>query len=169
MSCHECGQIAVYRCSACGGDLCAGHAKLWTACASCVKKQEVDYELTMAASTEHRARIRELVRRFWGEEEQLAFDRRYVVSDLPTWVAKSGRRMIGFVSFADLKDDLLIVALGVLAQYQNAGIGRSLVEKAESEARKSGKRRLLVATSNDDLPALAFYQFLGFSNIRRET
>jgi ribosomal protein S18 acetylase RimI-like enzyme len=127
-----------------------------------VKKQEVDYELTMAASTEDRARIRELVRRFWGEGEQLAFDKRYVVSDLPTWIAKNGRRMIGFVSFADLKDDLLIVALGVLAQYQNAGIGRSLVEKAESEARKSGKRRLLVATSNDDLPALAFYQFLGF-------
>jgi ribosomal protein S18 acetylase RimI-like enzyme len=127
-----------------------------------VKKQEVDYELTMAASTEDRARIRELVRRFWGEGEQLAFDKRHVVSDLPTWIAKNGRRTIGFVSFADLKDDLLIVALGVLAQYQNAGIGRSLVEKAESEARKSGKRRLLVATSNDDLPALAFYQSLGF-------
>jgi len=42
------------------------------------------------------------------------------------------------------------------------GVGRSLVEKVQVEAKKSRKNRLLVATSNDDLPALAFYQSLGF-------
>jgi ribosomal protein S18 acetylase RimI-like enzyme len=116
----------------------------------------------VVASAGDRARIRELVCRFWGEEEQLAFDRSYSVSELPGWIAETGALLVGFVSFVELDDDLLIVALGVLPRYQNAGIGISLVERVESEARRSGKKRLLVATSNDDLPALAFYQYLGF-------
>jgi ribosomal protein S18 acetylase RimI-like enzyme len=32
----------------------------------------------------------------------------------------------------------------------------------ERQAKKEAKKRILVATSNDDLPALAFYQLLGF-------
>ena len=32
----------------------------------------------------------------------------------------------------------------------------------EAEAKRMGKQKLLVSTSNDDLPALAFYQSLGF-------
>ncbi|MEM3825464.1 MAG: GNAT family N-acetyltransferase [Candidatus Bathyarchaeia archaeon] len=69
---------------------------------------------------------------------------------------------MGFVSFTELEDALLIAALGVLPRYQNAGVGKKLVEKVEAEAKGFGKGRLLVSTSNDDLPALAFYQSLGF-------
>jgi ribosomal protein S18 acetylase RimI-like enzyme len=54
------------------------------------------------------------------------------------------------------------VALGILPQHQNSGIGKSLIKKLESEAKRFGKEKLLVSTSNDDLPALAFYQSLGF-------
>jgi len=54
------------------------------------------------------------------------------------------------------------VALGVLPQYQGSGVGRSLIEKVEAEAKRTMKNTLLVSTSNDDLPALAFYQSLGF-------
>jgi len=54
------------------------------------------------------------------------------------------------------------VALGVLPQYQGSGVGRSLIEKVEAEAKRIMKKKLLVSTSNDDLPALAFYQSVGF-------
>jgi ribosomal protein S18 acetylase RimI-like enzyme len=54
------------------------------------------------------------------------------------------------------------VALGVLPQYQGSGVGKSLIEKVEDEAKKLRKNRLLVSTSNDDLPALTFYQSLDF-------
>ncbi|MEM3696118.1 MAG: GNAT family N-acetyltransferase [Candidatus Bathyarchaeia archaeon] len=54
------------------------------------------------------------------------------------------------------------MALGVLPQYQNLNIGKSLVEKVEEEAKRLCKKKLLVSTSNDDLPALAFYQSIGF-------
>jgi len=57
---------------------------------------------------------------------------------------------------------MVIAALGVLPEYQNSGIGKSLITKVEAEAEKILKKRLLVSTSNDDLPALAFYQSLDF-------
>jgi ribosomal protein S18 acetylase RimI-like enzyme len=61
-----------------------------------------------------------------------------------------------------LNDAMLIVALSELPKYQGLGIGTSLIKRIEAEARKQKKKRLLVSTSNDDLPALAFYQSLGF-------
>lgn len=102
------------------------------------------------------------MKQFWGEEEQLTFDRKFTVAQLPAYVAKSGNDTIGFVSFAEMDDAIIIVALGILPTYQNAGVGKSLIEKVEAEAKRLGKKKLLVSTSNDDLPALAFYQSLGF-------
>jgi ribosomal protein S18 acetylase RimI-like enzyme len=102
------------------------------------------------------------VKQFWGEKEQLTFDRKFTVAQLSAYVAKSGNDIIGFISFTKLHDAIIIVALGILPKYQNAGIGKSLVKKVETEAKKLRKKKLLVSTSNDDLPALAFYQHLGF-------
>ena len=99
---------------------------------------------------------------FGGEEEQLTFDRKFMVAKLPAYIAKVGKNIIGFASFAEVNSDIIIVALSVLPQYQNAGVGKSLIEKVEAEAKRLGKKKLLVSASNDDLPALAFYQSLGF-------
>jgi ribosomal protein S18 acetylase RimI-like enzyme len=85
-----------------------------------------------------------------------------MVSEFPAYTAKIGKEIAGFASFTEMDDALIIVALGVPPKFQNAGVGRSLIEQVETEARKRKKKRLLVSTSNDDLPALAFYQLLGF-------
>jgi hypothetical protein len=37
-----------------------------------------------------------------------------------------------------------------------------LIKKTEYDAVRRKKKKLLVSTSNDDLPALVFYQALGF-------
>jgi ribosomal protein S18 acetylase RimI-like enzyme len=102
------------------------------------------------------------VQLFWGEQDQLTFDKLFTVAELPAFVAKIGKKVIGFVSFAEVLDDLIIVALAVLPEYQDMGVGSSLIVKVEGEARTSRKKKILVSTSNDDLPALAFYQSLGF-------
>jgi len=44
----------------------------------------------------------------------------------------------------------------------NLGIGGALIYAAENRAKKASKKRHLVSTTNDNLPALAFYQVLGF-------
>ena len=111
---------------------------------------------------EEREKIREFVQRFSGEEEQLTFDRKIMVAELPAFAAKLENNIIGFISSTETDDAIMIVALGVLPQYQSSGVGTSLIEKVEAEAKTLLKKRLLVSTSNDDLPALAFYQSVGF-------
>jgi len=162
MSCKYCGKDVVYRCSVCGEMLCAEHVKLRTVCPSCIKKTTVEYTIHKVVLDQERKKIREFVQRFWGEEEQLTFDRKFMVAELPAYAAKLENNTIGFVSFVEMDDAILIVALGVLPRYQDSGVGRSLIEKVEAEAKRLLKKRLLVSTSNDDLPALAFYQSLGF-------
>jgi ribosomal protein S18 acetylase RimI-like enzyme len=131
-------------------------------CASHSNRPEFAYTIGKVANKDERSTIRRLTREFWGEEEQLTFDKRFAMAGLPAYVAKTGHDLVGFVSFAEMSDFLIIVGLGVLPSYQGCGVGTKLVGKVENEARKHGKEGILVSTSNDDLPALAFYQRLGF-------
>ena len=162
MKCNSCEKNSVYKCSVCGKSLCPEHVRLRTICPSCIKKRKVEYKINKATSSKEKVTIRKLVKRFWGEEEQLTFNRKFIVSKLPAYTAKSAKDVLGFLSFTETADAMLIIALGVLPQYQNSGIGRGLVEKVEAEAKRLQKKKLLVSTSNDDLPALAFYQSLDF-------
>jgi ribosomal protein S18 acetylase RimI-like enzyme len=155
----------VFKCSVCGRVLCAEHARLRTICPDCTEKTRLKFSVektTKAAESE----IRRLVRKFWGEEEQLTFDRRFIVSELRGYVAHVKEELAGFISLADVSDAVIIVALGVLSQYQGSGIGKRLVQEAENEAGERKKRWLLVSTSNDDLPAIGFYQSIGFQIFR---
>ena len=106
--------------------------------------------------------VRSLVNRFWGEELQITFDKEFDVAEQPTFIAKVKSKIAGFVSFSSADDTLIIVALGILPTYQNHGIGSKLIERVESEARRLKNKRILVSTSNDDLPAFGFYQSQGF-------
>ena len=162
MSCDYCGSTAIYRCDVCGKLLCGEHTVLRTMCASCTGKSRPEYTIEKVSSRRERERIRELVKRFWGEEEQLTFDSKFFVATLPAYVAKARDRIIGFISFAEKDKNIMVVALGVLPKYQGSGVGKSLIEKVEMEANRTRKNKMLVSTSNDDLPALAFYQSIGF-------
>lgn len=162
MSCMYCGKDGVYKCCVCGKLVCAEHAKLRTVCPSCRKEPILRYAINEVASNEEREKIRESVRRFWGEEEQLAFDRKFMVAELPAYIAIVEDSIAGFIFFKELGNATIIVALGVLPEYQGSGVGSGLIGEVESRAKKVRKRELLVSTSNDDLPALAFYQALGF-------
>jgi ribosomal protein S18 acetylase RimI-like enzyme len=162
MSCKYCKKDAIYRCNTCGTLTCAEHTKLQTLCPPCTNKTTLNYTINKATLNKERKKIQEFVKKFWGEQEQLTFNKKFTVAKLPAYVAKYRNTIIGFISFAEVNDAIIIVALGILPKYQNAGIGKSLIKKVETEDKKLGKKKLLVSTSNDDLPALAFYQSLGF-------
>ena len=162
MKCHYCCRDAVFMCSLCGKFLCEEHAQLRTACPECIKKTKLKYTIDRATFEEKKNEIGGFVRGFWGEEEQLTFDRKFKVTELPAYVARFKDSPVGFISTAELDDAIVIVALGVLPQYQSSAVGKGLVKKVEDEAIRRKKKRLLVSTSNDDLPALAFYQSVGF-------
>lgn len=155
-------EAAVYRCSVCGRLMGPQHAKLRTICSTCVRKATLEFEVDKVTTEKEKEKIRELVKRFWGEEEQLTFDTRFIVAELPAYASRTEEEIIGFASYAEAKDALIIVALGILPKHQGFGVGKSLVKNIEAEAKRLRKKKLLVSTSNDDLPALAFYQSLGF-------
>jgi ribosomal protein S18 acetylase RimI-like enzyme len=161
LKCQACSKSAVYKCSVCGYLLCSEHAKLGTICPQCFKKTKVSSTIEKTSKRE-KASIREFVRKFWGEEEQLTFDKKFVVSELPGYVVKVEEKTVGFISFADTDDAIIIVALAVSPKYQGCGIGKNLIKKVQNDAMKIKKKELLVSTSNDDLPALGFYQSQGF-------
>ena len=162
MKCHYCCSDAVFKCGLCGKFLCEEHVQLRTACPECAKKTKLEYTIDRATSEDKKNEIRGFVRGFWEEEEQLTFDRKFKVTELPAYVARFKDTVVGFISTAEVDDATIIVALGVLPQYQSSGVGKGLVKKVEDEAIRRKKKRLLVSTSNDDLPALAFYQSIGF-------
>lgn len=162
MDCNYCGKNAAFKCSVCGKLLCTEHVKLRTVCASCIKSVQARNSIRRILSCKERQKIREFVKLFWGEEEQLTFGRKFKVAELPAYVAKTEKVPVGFLSFAQADQALIIVALGIMPEHQSFGIGTKLVKKVEAEAKRLGKKKLLVSTSNDDLPALGFYQSIGF-------
>jgi ribosomal protein S18 acetylase RimI-like enzyme len=161
VKCAQCSKDAVYKCSICQKLLCPEHVRFQPVCASCVQKTTVKYAVKKASSQD-RGEIKRLVQLFWGEQEQLTFDTTFNVSELPAYVAKKKDKVVGFVSFTELHDDMIVAALGIIPEYQGMGVGRRLVAIVEKEAKRLKKKKVLVSTSNDDLPALAFYQRLGF-------
>jgi ribosomal protein S18 acetylase RimI-like enzyme len=91
------------------------------------------------------------------------FGEQFTVTEQPAFIAESNNQIAGFIFYTPFQDDaLLIVALGVLPQYQGCGIGRDLIAQVEQLAKKQERQRLLVVTTNDNLLALSFYQRVGF-------
>ena len=68
----------------------------------------------------------------------------------------------GALAYRLLGDALHIVALATDPMWQRSGVGGHLVAEAELLARRLNLRRLVVSTTNDNLPALYFYQRRGY-------
>lgn len=109
-------------------------------------------------------RIGELSVYFWDETDVECFDRKYDVLACPAFLACDGEAVVGLASYAPEPDwgALVLVLLNVLPDHQGRGGGRALLDAVRREAVRRGLGRILVVTSNDDLPALALYQRYGF-------
>ncbi|NWG11873.1 GNAT family N-acetyltransferase [Candidatus Bathyarchaeota archaeon] len=164
MKCKHCQNPATYKCTVCGALLCPQHTRLQTTCPThTTKTTPIRYTITKATTDKEKSQIQKLVKQFWGEPQQLTFNKTYTITNLPTYIAKTRQNsIIGFITYTQTKNATLIIALAIHPQHQNKGIAKRLIAKIETEAKQQKKKRLLVSTSNDDLPALAFYQHLGF-------
>ena len=161
-SCALCGARAQYRDRETGQHVCLEHARLAVVAAS---QRDAGSPLSIREATpaDH-PRIEELALYFWDETVVDCFDRRYDVMACPAFLACDAGAIVGVASF-DIEgawNAAVLVMLHVLPDYQGRGGGRSLVQAVCNEARDGGLARVLVATTNDDLPALSLYQRCGF-------
>ena len=106
-----------------------------------------------------RAWLREALAARWGEEV-LGRGRSWRPFELPALVADDGGERIGIATYAIDGEAAELVTLDALVK--GRGAGRVLIEAVADAAREAGARRLIVMTTNDNLPALRLYQRAGF-------
>ena len=160
--CALCGARAQYRDRETGQHVCLEHARLAVVAAG---QRDAGPPLAIRrAMPADYPRIEELALYFWDETVVDCFDRRYDVMACPAFLGCDAGKIVGVVSFAveEAWNAAVLVMLHVLPDYQGRGGGWSLVDAVCNEARERGLAQVLVATTNDDLPALSLYQRYGF-------
>ena len=81
-------------------------------------------------------------------------------AELPGFVAEHGHEILGLITYQIKNNQCEVITLDSLKEDQ--GIGTQLIEAVKTKAVKTGCPRIWVITTNDNLPALGFYQKRGF-------
>ena len=107
---------------------------------------------------------RDWVRRFlearWGSAVMVSRGRRHDVDSLPGFALFRNGDPIGLVTYRTAGGECELVTLDSLQE--GRGVASALLDAVREEARAGGCRRLWLVTTNDNTPALRFYQRRGF-------
>jgi GNAT superfamily N-acetyltransferase len=113
---------------------------------------------------EDRLWIEEFYIQRWGSGRVVTRGKLHTVASLPGFIAwKTGVRC-GLLTFHAGEDQIEIVSLDSIEP--GLGIGTALLSKIRDFARKENSRRIWLITTNDNTPALRFYQKRGFFIVR---
>ncbi len=152
---------AVLRCSRCGRFVDWEEAQVQVIC-SCKPHVDLPPVLVREATDSDRAAARELFTRDFGRTKIVAYSEVMDIDQMPALVAVRYEEPSGALAYRLHGDALHIVALATDPMWQRSGVGGHLVAEAELLARRLNLRRLVVSTTNDNLPALYFYQRRGY-------
>ena len=92
-----------------------------------------------------------------------------VVRDHHAYVVEDGGDIVGVLVLMEKKGGLLLDNVAVLPSRQGWGLGRRLVEHAESEARRLGHRHLDLYTHQRMTENIAMYLRYGYEEVDRRT
>jgi len=109
---------------------------------------------------EDRAWIQELTTVQWSAPIVVSRGKIYHPDQLPGFIVESEGQPCGLLTFHIQDSDCEIVTLDSLVE--GIGIGSALIKSVHQLAVQSGCRRVWLITTNDNLPALRFYQKRGF-------
>ena len=152
---------AVLRCSRCGKFVDWEEAHVQIVC-TCRPRIDLPPVLVREATDADRRAVRRLMEEDFGRTKIVAFGEVVDLDAMPALVAIMHTDPSGALSYRLLGDALHIVALATDPMWQRSGVGGYLLAEAELLARRLELTRLLVATTNDNLPALYFYQRRGY-------
>jgi GNAT superfamily N-acetyltransferase len=96
----------------------------------------------------------------WGAVTVVSRGQVHRPSELPGLLAGENGEPSGLLTYSIDGEECEIVTIDSLVE--GAGVGTALVDAVADAARTAGCRRLWVITTNDNLPALGFYQKRGF-------
>ncbi len=105
--------------------------------------------------------IRKTLSESWGSTKVVSRGVVHDTATLPGYIAETNNHRVGLLTYNIANGMLEIVTLNVLEKRE--GIGRKLVDKSINNAKNNGCSRVWVITTNDNTPALQFYQSIGFT------
>ena len=152
---------AVLRCSRCGTFVDWADARAQVVC-ECRPRIELPPVLVREAADAERAAALDLFRRDFGRSGLVAFGQVMDLDAAPAIVADMDGEIGGALAYRLIEGGLHIVALATDPMWQRSGVGGYLVAEAELMARRLQIPRVIVATTNDNLPTLYFYQRRGY-------
>ncbi len=152
---------AVLRCSRCGKFVDWEEAQLQVVC-TCRPRLELPPVFIREATDGDRPAVRALFESDFGRTKIVAFGEVMDIDQMPALVAFMTAELSGALTYRLLGDALHMVALATDPMWQRSGVGGHLVAEAELLARRLTLQRTVVATTNDNLPALYFYQRRGY-------
>jgi ribosomal protein S18 acetylase RimI-like enzyme len=137
-------------------------ARVQTVC-GCRPHVDLPPVLVRQAEPEDRESTLALFRRDFGRAAIVAFGEVLALEDHPAIVAEMKGELAGALAYRLLPEAFHVVALATDPMWQRSGVASHLVAEAEGLARYHGLGRLVFATTNDNLPALYFYQRRGWT------
>jgi ribosomal protein S18 acetylase RimI-like enzyme len=152
---------AVLRCSRCGTFVDWAEARAQVVC-ECRPRLELPPVLVREAADAERVAAIELFRRDFDRSGIVAFGELVNFDVAPTIVAEMNGEIAGALAYRLVDAGLHIVALATDPMWQRSGVGGYLLAEAELVARRTGAQRVVLATTNDNLPGLYFYQRRGY-------
>jgi len=108
---------------------------------------------------QYRMWARAVLEEHWGSVRIVTRGRVYAADELPGFVALRDEEPVGLLTYRIEGRECEVISLNSLSE--GHGVGTALLEAALRAAREAGCARLWLITTNDNLPALRFYQRRG--------
>jgi len=108
--------------------------------------------------------VEDFIRQHWGAAEVIVHGDVYFPAELPGFVCREERQVLGLVTYRFAAGDCEVVSLDSLRESE--GIGSALMTAVVAAARGQKCGRVWLITTNDNLTALRFYQKRGFQLLR---
>jgi ribosomal protein S18 acetylase RimI-like enzyme len=118
----------------------------------------------MPIRKEDRNWVADLCSQRWGSTRVAVHGVLYIVLELQGFIAWQADARLGLLTYSISDNQMEIVTLDSL--HPGIGIGTRLLFEAMQLARQLNCRRIWLVTTNDNTPALRFYQKKGFSIVR---
>lgn len=152
---------AVLRCSRCGRFVDWADARVQVIC-NCRPRLDLPPVFVREMTGGERDAVMQLFERDFGDTHIVAFGEVMDLKGAPALVAEMNGDMAGALAYRAVDTALHIIALATDPMWQRSGVGGYLLAEAELLARRLRLERLAVSTTNDNLPALYFYQRRGY-------
>jgi ribosomal protein S18 acetylase RimI-like enzyme len=152
----------VLRCARCGRFVDWEEAQVQTVC-GCRPRLNLPPVLVRQAEPDDREPTLALFRRDFGRAAIVAFGEVMSLEEHPAIVAEMKGELAGALAYRLLPGAFHVVALATDPMWQRSGVASYLVVEAELLTRRHGLDRLVFSTTNDNLPALYFYQRRGWT------